>query len=114
MEKIQAYKTSDGSLFEDLKKAAKHDVSYKWLTHICDFLKSNAYPHKDDTFNTIVIEAILAWENYRVRFISHCTEKESKTPKAGHAYLNDVPVNDPNVLRQMGCTHQTPYAHPCP
>jgi len=66
MEKIQAFKTSDGSLFDDKLKAERHELFLKKDMIVEEFLDSDLNPYTGPQ-RVIARNTIINWELWKVK-----------------------------------------------
>jgi hypothetical protein len=66
MEKIQAFKTSDGSLFDDKLKAERHQLFLKKDMIVEEFLDSDLNPYTGPQ-RVIARNTIINWELWKVK-----------------------------------------------
>ena len=66
MEKIQAFKTSDGSIFDDSIQAEKHEMFLKKDMIVEEFLDSGLNPYSG-TQRVIARNTIINWELWKVK-----------------------------------------------
>jgi hypothetical protein len=66
MEKIQAFKTSDGSLFDDKLKAERHELFLKKDMIVEEFLDSDLNPYTGPQ-RVISRNTIINWELWKVK-----------------------------------------------
>jgi len=66
MEKIQAFKTSDGSLFDDKLKAERHQLFLKKDMIVEEFLDSDLNPYAGPQ-RVIARNTIINWELWKVK-----------------------------------------------
>jgi hypothetical protein len=66
MEKIQAFKTSDGSIFDDHIQAEKHEMFLKKDMIVEEFLDSDLNPYSG-TQRVIARNTIINWELWKVK-----------------------------------------------
>lgn len=66
MEKIQAFKTSDGSLFDDKTKAERHELFLKKDMIVEEFLDSDLNPYGGPQ-RVIARNTIINWELWKVK-----------------------------------------------
>jgi hypothetical protein len=61
MEKVEVYKTKDGSLFSDYTQARVHEEFIKYKPEIDAFIASDACKYNNCAHRKIVENTILAW-----------------------------------------------------
>ena len=67
MDKVEAYKASDGQLFETESECQEHEVSLVWQARIGEFVASDLFPfRKTGSQPTIAEKTIVAWEAFKV------------------------------------------------
>ncbi len=66
MEKIEAFKTSDGSLFDDKLKAERHELFLKKDMIVEEFLDSDLNPYSGPQ-RVIARNTIINWELWKVK-----------------------------------------------
>ena len=66
MEKIEAFKTSDGSLFDDKLKAERHELFLKKDMIVEEFLDSDLNPDTGPQ-RVIARNTIINWELWKVK-----------------------------------------------
>lgn len=66
MEKIEAFKTSDGSLFDDKLKAERHELFLKKDMIVEEFLDSDLNPYTGPQ-RVIARNTIINWELWKVK-----------------------------------------------
>jgi hypothetical protein len=66
MEKIQAFKTSDGSIFDDSIQAEKHEMFLRKDMIVEEFLDSDLNPYSG-TQRVISRNTIINWELWKVK-----------------------------------------------
>lgn len=78
MEKVEAYRASDGLLFETEEQCAEHEVSLIWRARIVEFMDSALCPYSRNTAqHNMAFKIVVAWELFKER-------TPAKTPAAGH------------------------------
>lgn len=65
MQKVEAFKTTDGEIFMDASKAAQHQASLDNQSSINEFLKSDFNSYKKGASLSISITAIQRWEYFK-------------------------------------------------
>lgn len=65
MEKTEAYKTSDGTLWESKDKAEKHELFLKKDMVIEEFLSDPINPYRGLAQKTIARSTIINWEFWK-------------------------------------------------
>jgi hypothetical protein len=66
MEQINAYKASDGRLFETADQCQEHEVSLLWRVRIDEFMQSPLCPYRAGTAQAGMMgRMIIAWENFK-------------------------------------------------
>jgi hypothetical protein len=66
MQKIEAFKTSDGSLFDDKLKAERHELFLKKDMIVEEFLDSDLNPYTGPQ-RVIARNTIINWELWKVK-----------------------------------------------
>ena len=61
MQKIEVYKTTDGSLFENMTQARVHEEYMKHKPEIDAFIDSDSCKYNNSAQRSIVRQTILAW-----------------------------------------------------
>jgi hypothetical protein len=61
MEKVEVYKTKDGSLFADYTQARVHEECAKHMPEINAFIASSACKYNNCAHRKIVQNTLLAW-----------------------------------------------------
>jgi hypothetical protein len=67
MEQVQAYKTSDGKLFDDSLQAERHNIFLKKQMIVDEFLDSNLNPYYAMAQKTIARSSIINWELWKIK-----------------------------------------------
>lgn len=67
MEQVQAYKTSDGKLFDDPLQAERHDIFLKKQMIVEEFLDSTLNPYHAMAQKTIARSSIINWELWKIK-----------------------------------------------
>ena len=65
MEKIQAYKTSDGKLFDDSLQAERHELFLNKQLIVDEFLDGDLNPYKAMAQRSIARSTIINWELWK-------------------------------------------------
>lgn len=65
MEQIQAYRSSDGTLWENKEKAERHEIFLKKDMVIEEFLNDPINPYKGLAQKTIARATIINWEFWK-------------------------------------------------
>lgn len=65
MERIQAFRTSDSTVFTSEAEAAEHEYSLRWLDHIAEFSASSFAPYRVGSQVHIMRKTIVAWEKWK-------------------------------------------------
>lgn len=66
MNKVEAYKSSDGKLFETEFSCQEHEISLAWLSRISGFQSSEFNPYNNDARSKgMAAKIIVAWEMYK-------------------------------------------------
>jgi hypothetical protein len=66
MEQIQAFKTSDGTLFDDPQQAERHELFLKKSMIIEEFLDSDLNPYTGPQ-RVIARNTIINWELWKIK-----------------------------------------------
>ena len=67
MEQIQAYRSSDGTLWDNKEKAERHEIFLKKDMVIEEFLNDPINPYKGLAQKTIARATIINWEFWKNR-----------------------------------------------
>ena len=65
MEKVQAYRSSDGTLWESKDKAERHEIFLKKDMVIEEFMNDPINPYKGMAQRTIVRSTVINWEFWK-------------------------------------------------
>jgi hypothetical protein len=66
MDKVEAYKASDGALFESERECQEHEVSLVWRARIGEFMDSDLFPYRGSgAMPGIAFKVIVAWEAFK-------------------------------------------------
>ena len=67
MNKVEAYRASDGQLFETEDKCRQYEASLVWRARIDEFIASDLFPfRKTGAQPAIAGKTIVAWEAFKV------------------------------------------------
>ena len=67
MEKIQAYKTSAGKLFDDSLQAERHELFLKKQMIVEEFLSGELNPYQAIAQRSIARSTIINWELWKIK-----------------------------------------------
>lgn len=67
MEKIQAFKTSDNKLFDDLLQAERHELFLKKQMIVEEFLSGELNPYQAIAQRSIARSTIINWELWKIK-----------------------------------------------
>jgi hypothetical protein len=67
MEQIQAFKTSDGKLFDEPLQAERHELFLKKQMILEEFLDGELNPYKSMSQKSIARSSIINWEFWKVK-----------------------------------------------
>jgi hypothetical protein len=70
MEKIQAYKTSDGKLFEDSLQADRHELFLGKLQIVEEFLASELNSYQAVAQRAIARSSVVNWEFWKLKNVA--------------------------------------------
>ncbi len=65
VEKVEAYRASDGALFPSTQQCQEHEVSLVWRARIAEFMASTFCPYTTGTPAGISPKIIVAWEQFK-------------------------------------------------
>jgi hypothetical protein len=66
MEKVTAFKASDGTLFCSIELCQEHEHSLIWTDRIREFMASKWNSYQGSAHASVARKAILAWERFKV------------------------------------------------
>ena len=68
MQKVEAYRASDGTLFETQEECQEHEVALTWRARIDDFIESGLCPYTKGTAHAnMALRLVVAWELFKER-----------------------------------------------
>ena len=67
MEQIQAFKTSDGKLFDEPLQAERHELFLKKQMILEEFLDGDLNPYQSMSQKSIARSSIINWEFWKVK-----------------------------------------------
>lgn len=69
MEKVTAFRASDGALFEDDSQCERHEISLKWKAKIDAFIDSDSSPYTSSPpqQRALIRNVVVAWESFKVK-----------------------------------------------
>jgi hypothetical protein len=67
MEQIQAFKTSDGKLFDEPLQAERHELFLKKQMILEEFLDGELNPYQSMSQKSIARSSIINWEFWKVK-----------------------------------------------
>jgi hypothetical protein len=67
MEQIQAFKTSDGKLFDEPLQAERHELFLKKQMIVEEFLDGDLNPYQSMSQKSIARSSIINWEFWKVK-----------------------------------------------
>lgn len=67
MEKVQAYKTTDGTLFDNAIQAERHEMFLEKNIVVEEFLDSELNQYKAMTSRSIARTTVINWELWKVK-----------------------------------------------
>jgi len=67
MEQIQAFKTSDGKLFDDSTQAERHELFLKKQMVVEEFLDGGLNPYQAIAQRSIARSTIINWELWKIK-----------------------------------------------
>lgn len=67
-EKVEAYKASDGTLYDTERQCNKHETSLKWREKIDAFCMSEFCDYKSGAHRGIANKVIVGWEEFKVKY----------------------------------------------
>lgn len=66
MQQVEAFRASDGQLFETAELCLEHEASMVWRSRIDEFVASDLYPYRKKAAPTRMAEkVIVAWEAFK-------------------------------------------------
>jgi len=65
MERIEAFKATDGALFATADECQNHEVSLMWRSRIAEFSASGQNPYPNGAQASIAARIIVAWERFK-------------------------------------------------
>ena len=65
MQKIEAFRASDGTLWEDKEKAERHELFLKKDMIVEEFLDNEINPYKNASQRTVARTTIINWEFWK-------------------------------------------------
>ena len=67
MEKVQAFKTTDGTLFDNVTQAERHEMFLEKDMVVEEFLDSELNQYKAMTSRSIARTTVINWELWKVK-----------------------------------------------
>lgn len=67
MQQDQAFRATDGQLFETMEECAQHEVSLTWRQQIAEFLECPAFPYRKGAPQAMAYKIIILWERFKAR-----------------------------------------------
>jgi len=65
MEQVQAFKASDGHLFDNISQCEEHETSLLWRAKIDDFIQSPYCDYQKNVHRSMCSKMIIGWEQYK-------------------------------------------------
>jgi hypothetical protein len=65
MQRVQAYKASDGALFHTEEECREHEASLLWRDRIGEFLESPLCPYRKGAHVNMTQRIIVGWEQFK-------------------------------------------------
>lgn len=65
MEKIEAFKASDGALFATADECQEHEVSLLWRARVEEFCNSRFCPYPSGAQRSMVGKTVVGWERFK-------------------------------------------------
>ena len=65
MEKVEAYKASDGQLFNNADNCKEHEVSLEWRERVEEYMNSDYCRYKRNTHSSMCRSVIVSWEQFK-------------------------------------------------